>query len=85
MANPDMMDPLAVPLATYARRKGELLQAGHRGKWVLIHHEDVAGIFESRQLGLADGYRRFGNVPFLVREVHSQPRPVAVRAAAAAP
>jgi hypothetical protein len=78
-----MMDPLEVPLATYARHKGELLEAGHRGKWVLIHHEDVAGVFESRQQGLANGYRRFGNVPFLVREVQNQALPVAVRAARA--
>jgi hypothetical protein len=81
MPTPEMLDPLAVPLATFARRKHELLRAGHGGKWVLIYRDDVAGLFDSRQQGLADGYRRFGNAPFLVREVLDRAPPVAARSA----
>lgn len=73
-------DPLAGALATFAQRQGELLQAGHAGKWVLIYRDDVAGVFESRQQGLAHGYRQFGNVPFLVHEVQERARALPVRA-----
>ncbi len=73
------MSPLDDQLSTYARCAPRLLREGHRGKWVLIYHDTVAGIFESRDQGLVDGYKRFGNVPFLVREVAERRRPVLAR------
>ncbi|MEM7199728.1 MAG: hypothetical protein AAF628_05640 [Planctomycetota bacterium] len=72
-------DPLAGPLATFSRHQGDLLEAGHAGKWALVYGDTVHGVFESRHGGLADGYRRFGNVPFLVREVQAQARPSPTR------
>ena len=41
----------------------------HRGQFVLIKGDDVVGIFPDRSTALEDGYRRFGIVSFLVREI----------------
>ena len=78
-ANTHSVSPLDTQLSTFARRQPELLQAGHRGKWVLIYGDSVAGVYESRHQGLRRGYQQFGNVPFLVREVREASTPLAVR------
>ena len=80
MANAPSLSTLDAQLTTFARCKSQLLQEGHRGKFVLIYGERVEGVFESRDQGLVDGYRRFGNVPFLVREVADRTPPRATRA-----
>ncbi len=53
---------------TYENRKPELLGTSE-GKFVLIKGGEVAGIYESETDAITDGYNRFGNVPFLVRQV----------------
>ena len=53
---------------TYENRKPELLGSSE-GKFVLIKGVEVAGIYESETDAITDGYNRFGNVPFLVRQV----------------
>lgn len=55
-------------LETYERRKDELLETS-TGKFALIHDGDVAGVFESKQDAINEGYARFGNVPFLVKHI----------------
>jgi hypothetical protein len=55
-------------LATYEANKPALLGTAE-GRWVLIHDGEVAGTFWSRQDAITEGYRVFGNVPFLVRQV----------------
>ena len=56
-------------LATYNKRLPELL--GHEGKFVLIRGDEVADIFGSYEDALREGYRRFGLVPFLVKEIQA--------------
>ncbi len=41
----------------------------HSGQFVLIKGDEVVGIFPDRSSALEDGYRRFGIVSFLVREI----------------
>ena len=53
---------------TYETRKPELL-GNSEGKFVLIKGGEVAGIYESETDAITDGYNRFGNVPFLVRQI----------------
>jgi hypothetical protein len=55
-------------LAKYEAVKPSLLGSA-AGKYVLIHHDDVAGVFESFTDAVHEGYQRFGNVPFLVKQV----------------
>jgi hypothetical protein len=59
---------LAEEMATYRDRLPELLR-GQEGEYVLIKGADVVGVFHDRSRALREGYRRFGVVPFLVRQI----------------
>lgn len=59
---------LAEEMATYRARLPELLAEGE-GRFVLIKGREVVGMFPDRSAALREGYRRFGVVPFLAREV----------------
>jgi len=65
---------LAEELATYEKHRLELLDRA-KGKWVLIHGKEVAGTFDTQSDAIREGYRRYGNVPFLVKEVVEVERP----------
>jgi len=54
-------------LATYQRKLTELLP--HEGKFVLIHGDDVAGIWETYEDALQAGYQKFLLAPFLVKRI----------------
>ena len=41
----------------------------HSGKFTLIKEQELIGFFDTIELALADGARRFGLQPFLVRRV----------------
>ena len=59
---------------TYADHREELLRTAE-GKFVLIHGQDVADVYAEKMDAIADGYRRFGNVPFLVKEIVAVEQP----------
>jgi hypothetical protein len=54
-------------IETYRRKLPELL--AHKGKYVVIHGDELAGTFDGFEDALRLGYERFGNEPFLVREI----------------
>ncbi len=55
-------------LETYERHKEELLGSAE-GKFVLIRGEEIAGVYETKADAIAQGYRKYGNVPFLVKQI----------------
>ncbi len=55
-------------LETYERHRERLLQDSE-GKYVLIYRDDVITVLESKNDAITEGYRRLGNVPFLVKEI----------------
>ena len=59
---------LAKELATYERQKDELVGT-HEGKFVVIHEEEVAGIWDTYKDALTAGYKQFGLRPFLVKQI----------------
>lgn len=59
---------LAEELEVYAASKAELL-AESEGKFVLIHDSEILGAYETEADAITEGYRRVGNVPFLVKQV----------------
>jgi hypothetical protein len=63
-----MERPLEAELAAYQAQREQLL-ATAAGKFVLIHGDQVAGVCETKMDAIAEGYRRFGHVPFLVKQV----------------
>jgi len=62
------MEVLEAEIETYYKHQKELL-ATDKGRYVLIHGTEVAGRFESKADAIAAGYEKFGNEPFLVKQV----------------
>lgn len=54
-------------IETYRRQLPELL--ANKGKYVVIHGDEVVGIREHLDEALRLGYERFLSEPFLVREI----------------
>lgn len=68
VSEPAQDNPLAEELATFEVHRSELLGPA-TGKFALVHGRDVVGTYDTERDAIAEGYRRFGNVPFLVKEV----------------
>jgi hypothetical protein len=58
-------------LALFAKLKPELLK-NHAGKFVLIREEEFIGAYDSAENAYAEGVKRFGREPFLVKKVTEQ-------------
>jgi len=63
-----MASLLAKEIKTYEKHRDDLLR-NSEGKYVLIKADKVLGTFESKYDAIQEGYRRFGNVPFLVKRI----------------
>jgi hypothetical protein len=63
-----MSAPLERERQTYEEKKTELL-AGAAGKYVVIHGDQVIGVWDTQDDALRAGYERFGLEPFLVKQV----------------
>ena len=59
---------LETELKTYEKHR-EFLLGTAEGKFVLIRHEEIAGVYSSEMDAIAQGYQKFGNVPFLVKQI----------------
>lgn len=63
-----MLTVLDVEWETFERHREELVGQSE-GKYVLIHEDQILGVFESQQDAISQGYERLGNVPFLVKQI----------------
>lgn len=54
---------------TVYRRERERLIRDHLGKFVLIHGDELVGVFETFDEAIAEGGRRFGWVPMMIRDI----------------
>lgn len=63
-----MLELLGAELETYERHRDELLGKSE-GKFALIHGNQIVGIFDSKKDAIEQGYERFGNIPFLVKQI----------------
>lgn len=63
-----IVEQLREELETYAAHKAELLGTA-AGRYVLIRGSELAGTWETEQDAIAEGYRRYGNVPFFVKQI----------------
>lgn len=62
------LQPLQTELNTFKKKKKELLTEA-KGQFVLIKGTEIIDTFKSYEDALSEGYKRFGNAPFLVKEV----------------
>lgn len=60
--------PLEQELKTYEQAKQKLLPES-RGKFALVKGDKIVGIYVSKEDALAEGYEKFGNDEFLVKEI----------------
>lgn len=63
--------PLEKEIATYEKLKPELLKT-HEGKFVLIHADEFCGAYDTTENAYAEGVKRFGQEPFLIKKVSPQ-------------
>jgi len=63
-----MLELLGPELETYERHRDELLGKSE-GKFALIHGNQIVSIFDSKKDAIEQGYERFGNIPFLVKQI----------------
>ena len=52
-----------------------LLEKGE-GKFVLIHDSEIGGIFDSEADAIDQGFKTFGSVPFLVKQILREEEPI---------
>lgn len=67
-------EPLAAAWETYRREVGRLLAEGHAGKFVLIHGNEVIGLWDTFADANTEGERRFPgtvSLAYEVKEFHS--------------
>ena len=63
-----MPDILANELEAFERQKDDLLGKAE-GKFALVRDDEVAGVFDSKEDAIEEGYKQFGNIPFLVKQI----------------
>ena len=59
---------LETELRTYEQHREHLLGTAE-GKFVLIRNKEIVGVYDSKMDAIAQGYQKFGNVPFLVKQI----------------
>lgn len=75
-----MKTVLDTELNTYQQNRNHLL-ATAEDKYVLVHADIVVGTYETQMDAVAQGYERFGNVPFLVKHIVRVETPVQLTSA----
>jgi hypothetical protein len=68
------MESLRQELETYETHREQLLGEA-RGKYVLIRGHSVVATYDTEQDAINEGYRQFGNVPFLVKRIAAMDEP----------
>lgn len=61
--------PLAAEWNCYRSQVGRFLTDGKEGKWVLFKGDELIGIYETHEVALAEGYRRYPGQSFLVHQI----------------
>jgi len=64
-------ETLSEEVALYESKRSEFL-LDYEGKFVLIKGSEVAGFFDDESEAYKVGLERFGNTPFLIRQVARQ-------------
>jgi len=63
-----MAEILKKELQTFEAQKNELIGKS-KGKFALVKDDQVVDVFDTKSDAIRQGYERFGNVAFLVKQV----------------
>jgi hypothetical protein len=66
------MAEINVEIAAYKAMEDDL-RRDHMGKWVVIRHSELVGIFDSFEIAAAEAVRKFGGGPYLIRQIGAPP------------
>jgi hypothetical protein len=55
------------------QRMQSMLESEHLGRWVLIHEQQLIGVYDSFEGAADDAVAQFGSGPFLIRRVGAPP------------
>ncbi len=66
------MAELSDEIAAFERHRSKL-ETDHTGKWVLVHDEEVQGLFGSSEEAAQEATSRFGRGPYLIRQIGAPP------------
>lgn len=69
-----VIDVLKTELETFENNNELLLE--DEGQYALIHGTEIVGTYKDESDAIAEGYKKFGNVPFLVKLVAQVEMPV---------
>jgi hypothetical protein len=62
-------------MATYRAKLPELLEK-HPGRYVLIHGDDVIGVWDTKEQALNEGLERWLFEPYLVKQIVAYDKPI---------
>ena len=66
------MSTLTKEIASYESMRSEL-ETDHLGKWVIVHDEELVGIFDTFEDAASRAVEQFGRGPYLIREIGAPP------------
>ena len=66
------MGTLREEIVAYERMRDDL-EIEHTGKWVVVHDQQLIGVFESFELAADNAVTQFGIGPYLIRKVGGKP------------
>ena len=66
------MSNLADDIAAFEADRANL-EANHLGKWAVFHDKELFGIFPEMEIAAAEAVRRFGQGPYLIRQIGAPP------------
>ena len=59
-------------IAAYERIRDDL-ELEYFGKWIVVHDEELAGIYDSFEAAADNAVQRFGRGPYLIKRVGEPP------------
>lgn len=62
------MATIKTEISAYKKIQGEL-EAKHLGKWVVVHDEQLIGVYESFENAGVDAIAKFDRGPYLIHQV----------------
>ena len=62
------MTVLSNEISAYERMKNDL-ETDHFAKWALVHQGELIGTYESFALAADEAVQRFGEGPYLIRQI----------------
>ena len=63
-----MSDSLVQEFEVFKNNEARL-QAEHPDKYILIKERDILGTYVKQYEAISEGYKRFGNEPFFIKQV----------------